>query len=423
MFMKAFLARILPHRTYLALVGPYHFVRTFLAALTSGFPARRMTVIGVNGTKGKSTTADMLFAILREAGHNTALVSTIRFAINEESRPNQYKMTMPGLGFIQTFLGNARRKGATHAVVELTTEGARQHRHAFLFLDALIMLNVQKEHIESHGSFEKYVAMKWTLARALEQSPKPRRAIVACTDDADNARFVGARVPVQIPFSIRDVRALKSDDRSVSFEYAGTQFHLPLPGTFNAVNALGAIKAAEHLGISREVSARALASLPVVSGRVERIECGQRFTVVVDYAHTPDSLKALYGAFPDKKKVCVLGNTGGGRDLWKRPEMGAIADAACDTVILTDEDPYDEDPRAIVEAMAAGMARTPTIIMDRRKAIAHALSVAQSDAHPESVAVLVSGKGTDPYIMGPRGTKTPWSDALVVKEELSKLLH
>ncbi|HQT83209.1 MAG TPA: cyanophycin synthetase, partial [Candidatus Paceibacterota bacterium] len=141
------------------------------------------------------------------------------------------------------------------------------------------------------------------------------------------------------------------------------------------------------------------------------------FIAIVDYAHTPDSLKALYSAFPRHRKICVLGNTGGGRDTWKRPEMGRIADETCDKVILTNEDPYDEDPVVIVEAMAAGMKRTPDIIMDRREAIRAALRAARSGD-----AVLISGKGTDPFIMGPKGTRLPWDDATVVREELGRLL-
>ncbi|OYV26539.1 MAG: hypothetical protein B7W98_03065, partial [Parcubacteria group bacterium 20-58-5] len=147
-------------------------------------------------------------------------------------------------------------------------------------------------------------------------------------------------------------------------------------------------------------------------------DVGQNFLAVVDYAHTPDSLQALYDAFPNRRKICVLGNTGGGRDTWKRPAMGKIADEACAEVFLTNEDPYDEDPKQIVDAMAAGMARTPQIIMDRREAIRAALRAARAGD-----AVLISGKGTDPFIMGAHGTKEPWSDASVVREELEKLVR
>jgi len=193
-----------------------------------------------------------------------------------------------------------------------------------------------------------------------------------------------------------------------------------------------AIRAAEALGVAPSAAARALGKLERVAGRAERIEAGQDFLAVVDYAHTPDSLRALYAAyaFPQpsagtqdqsaagkRRLICVLGNTGGGRDSWKRPLMGQIAEESCDLVVLTNEDPYDEDPRAIVLAMAAGMQKAPEIIMDRRLAIRHALRAARPGD-----AVLISGKGTDPFIMGAGGAKEPWSDAGVVREELARLL-
>lgn len=141
--------------------------------------------------------------------------------------------------------------------------------------------------------------------------------------------------------------------------------------------------------------------------------------MIVDYAHTPDSLKAIYEATNyAKKKICILGNTGGGRDTWKRPEMAKIAESYCDHIILTNEDPYDEDPVAIVRDMHVAITKKPVeIIMDRREAIAKAISLAH-----ESDAVVITGKGTDPYIMGPHGTKQEWSDAKVVREEIEKLL-
>lgn len=390
----------------------YHFALQFFSALAAGFPAKKMTVVGVGGTKGKSTLSEMIFAILTEAGHTVALVGTIRFAIGKESQPNKLKMTMPGRGFIQRFLARARRSGATHAVVELTTEGARQYRHRFLYPDIMVMTNVQKEHIESHGSFEKYVARKWELVRELERSQKTKRTMVANTDDQWNAQFINAHVDEHLPYSVSDIPDMSEAERSVSFTYRGTHITVPLSGTFNAVNALGALKVAEALGIPLDTAARALTELRPVRGRVEYIDEGQPFSVIVDYAHTPDSLQALYGAFPGRK-ICVLGNTGGGRDQWKRSEMGVIADAHCDEVILTNEDPYDEDPRTIVDQMARAMQRTPTIIMDRRAAIREAIARAQTHD-----TVLISGKGTDPYIMGPRGSKEPWDDATVAREVL-----
>lgn len=394
----------------------YHLLLAGLMAFSYGFPAKRLMVIGITGTKGKSTVAEMVFAILRSAGYKTALISTIRFAIEDDSEPNRFKMTLAGRGFAQAFMRRALKAGCTHLVIELTSESVPQYRHLFLALNGLIVTNIQPEHIESHGSFEKYVAAKRAIVETLGRSKKPLRVLVANEDVPESRAFLSARVPKAIGFGARELENLSSDERSARFDYGGARFALPLPGAFNAMNALAAIKVCEAFGVPRARAAEALAALPPVRGRVERVEAGQNFIAVVDYAHTPDSLKALYGAFPRQRKICVLGNTGGGRDAWKRPLMGRIAEEACEKVILTDEDPYDEDPRAIVDAMAAGMQKAPEIIMDRREAIRAALRAARPGD-----AVLISGKGTDPFIMGARGAKRPWSDAAVVREELEKL--
>jgi UDP-N-acetylmuramoyl-L-alanyl-D-glutamate--2,6-diaminopimelate ligase len=394
----------------------YHRVLAFLMAFSYGFPARELTVIGITGTKGKSTTAEMLFSILREAGYKTALLSTIRFAIEDDSEPNRYKMTLQGRGFAQAFMRKARTAGCTHVIIEITSESVLQYRHWFLDLDALIVTNIQREHIESHGSFANYVAAKRTIVETLSRSPKKVRVLVANADIPETNSFLSLPVSRAIGFSASELENLVLDEKHVAFTYLGTRVSIPIPGRFNACNALAAIKLAEAFGILPWVSGCALAWLPIVSGRVERIENGQDFTVIVDYAHTPDSLQALYDTFPERRKICVLGNTGGGRDSWKRPLMGRIADTCCDVVILTNEDPYDEDPRSIVEAMTPEMHRAPEIIMDRREAIRAALRAAHTGD-----AVLISGKGTDPFIMGPKGSKEPWSDAQVVREELARL--
>lgn len=411
-----FLKKIVPRPVVRALRPFYHAMLAFLMALSYGFPARKLTVIGVTGTKGKSTTAEMLFAILRAAGHRTALISTIRFAIEDESEPNRYKMTLQGRGFAQAFMHKARKAGCTHLVIEVTSESVLQYRHWFLGLDGLVVTNIQREHIESHGSFERYVAVKQVIVDTLARSSKPVRILVANEDIEESRAFLVARVSRAIGFSKDELQHLENNDHRTTFDYRDVHFSLPLPGAFNAVNALAAVKLCEAFDVPAATAADALKALPPVRGRVEHVEMGQDFIAIVDYAHTPDSLAALYQAFPNHRKICVLGNTGGGRDTWKRPEMGRIADDSCDTVILTNEDPYDESPRAIVDAMASGMKRTPEIIMDRREAIRAALAAARPGD-----AVLISGKGTDPFIMGPHGSKLPWSDAGVVREELERL--
>ena len=409
------LKKLLPASLVRPLLPFYHRTLAFLLAASYGFPAKRLTVIGVTGTKGKSSVSDMLFSVLRHAGYPAAVAGTIRFAINDESEPNLYKMTMPGRGFIHAFLAKAVKAGAKYAVVEITSESTRQHRHRYLFQNGLIFTNLQKEHIESHGGFENYALAKLEIGKELARSPKRPRVIIPNGDDPRSAPYLALPVEEKRPFSYEEASDVELAPGKASFTYKGMRFSLQLPGSFSIMNALAVIKAAEFLEVPLQKIAEGLAALERIPGRTERIEEGQDFQAIVDYAHTPDSLKALYEAYPTRR-ICVLGNTGGGRDTWKRPEMGKIAETYCDVVILANEDPYDEDPRAIVDAMAAGMDTKPEIIMDRRAAIARALSLAKAGD-----AVLITGKGTDPYIMEANNVRTPWSDAQVVREELQKI--
>lgn len=413
-----FLKKIIPEPVVMLFRPLYHRALAFFMAAAYGFPAQNITVIGITGTKGKSTVAEMLYTILSNEGENVALASTIRFAIGNKSEPNLFKMTTPGRGFLPSFLRRAKAASCTYAIIEITSEAVLQYRHKFLALDGLIVTNIQREHIERHGSFEKYVAAKRKIVRALETSTKKNRVLVSNEDIPESRTFLNASVSRSIGFSEKELKNLKTSATKTSFQYNQTRVSLPLLGTFNALNALSVIKLCEGFGIPSERAARSLITLSRIPGRVEKIDIRQDFLVIVDYAHTPDSLSALYDAFPQQKKICVLGNTGGGRDSWKRPEMGRIADAKCSEVILTNEDPYDENPHSILTDMARGMKRVPLIVIDRREAIHTALVLAQ-----KGDVVLISGKGTDPFIMGAHGTKTNWNERVVVQEELEKILR
>jgi UDP-N-acetylmuramoyl-L-alanyl-D-glutamate--2,6-diaminopimelate ligase len=204
-----------------------------------------------------------------------------------------------------------------------------------------------------------------------------------------------------------------------------TQIAVHLPGDFSLENALAAASLADAFGIDTATIARALAKVTRIPGRAETIDAGQDFTVVVDYAHTPDSLQALYDAYREVHTICVMGATGGHRDKWKRPVMGKIAEENCDTVILTNEDPYEEDPQKIVDDVASGMQHKPEIMLDRREAIARGIAIAgtlRQAQGTQNVAVLITGKGTDPTIQGAHHTAEPWSDARVAREEIEKYL-
>jgi UDP-N-acetylmuramoyl-L-alanyl-D-glutamate--2,6-diaminopimelate ligase len=416
--IKRFLPKII-----VAKVRPvYHYLLAFCGSIIYRRPSRHIMLIGVTGTKGKSTVTELIAHILATEGHPVASLSTIQFKIAGIARPNLYKMTMPGRFFVQKFLREAVDAGCTHAVVEMTSEGAKQFRHKFLEIDALVFTNLSPEHIESHGSFANYKNAKLSIAAAVAASPKRPRYLVANTDNEHGQDFLNFPVEHQLPYFLKQTSLHSLHKDSVTMVLDEVTIRVPLVGLFNVYNALAAITLTRALGVSLTTIERALQSLPPVHGRVEHFyspkSAEKRVTAVVDYAHTPDSLTQFYGAFPEVPKICILGNTGGGRDTWKRPEMGKIAENHCDHVILTNEDPYDEDPAAIVAAMSAGIADKSklTIIMDRREAIRHALATA-----PDGGYVLISGKGTDPYIMGPNNSRIPWSDARVVEEELAKL--
>ncbi len=407
----------IPKKIFAKLQPAYHWALALLSAVMYRFPARDIFVVGVTGTKGKTSTVELVNAILEEAGHKTALLGTLRFKIGDKIEPNKKKMTMPGRFFIQKLLRDAVKEGCTYAVIEMTSEGVKQSRHKFLNLDALIFTNLSPEHIESHGSYENYVAAKLAIAKELEASPKAKKTIIANTDDEQGKNFLAINVPNKIAYGLSDASDITQEKHTTTFKVGKDVFNTQLEGTFNIYNALGAIAFAKTQKIPVVAIQKALINISSIPGRMEYINEGQDFSVVVDYAHTADSLRQVYETFASQKKICVLGSAGGGRDTWKRKEMGSVADGYCAEIILTDEDPYDEDPREIVRQVAEGISgAAPRIIMDRREAIRTALELAK-----KGDAVLITGKGTDPFIMEADGKKTPWSDADVTREELKKI--
>lgn len=407
--------KFLPRRIYALLQPAYHYVLNLLGAIIYRFPARKLYVIGVTGTKGKSTTTEIVNAILEEAGFKTACSNTIRFKIASESRPNKFKMSMPGRFFMQKFLRDAVNAGCTHAVLEITSEGSKQFRNRFIPLDAFVFTNIAPEHIESHGSFTKYLQAKLNIARNMKKGVTTIGVINH--DDAEHDAFATAFAFTKLSsYSLSDAKPLDLSN-GIAFRFHKSTIHSPLTGEFNAYNILAAATLADNLGINHDVIRAGVEKLKEVPGRVQKIETGRGFEIIIDYAHTAESLTALYSAFPNKKKICVLGNTGGGRDKWKRPVMARVAEQFCDDIILANEDPYEEDPLTIVREMEAAIAKKPVqIILNRREAIHSAIS----RATPGSV-VLITGKGTDPYLMEANNTKTPWSDYAVAKEELAKI--
>ncbi len=409
------------------LISWYHFLLAFLAAFIYGFPSRKLKVIGVTGTNGKSTVVEMTSAIFEEAGFKVASLSSIRFRLAGQDQQNVLRMTMPGRFFVQKFLKEATRQKCQYAIVEVTSEGVKQHRHRFISFLAAVFTNLTPEHIESHGSFEKYRQAKGEFFRSVKEIH------VLNTDDGNFSYFNQFPAKKKINYSLADKDIVVGADGS-EFTVNGLRFRLNLRGEFNIANALAAIGLAQTQGIGLEICQKALEKIKSLPGRMELV-IKEPFRVFVDYAFTPNALTKVYRTLANlhesefaniresnSRLICVLGSCGGGRDKWKRPVLGGIAAQYCDQIILTNEDPYDESSRQIVEDIKNGIQDTrykiqnTSIIIDRREAINKALSLAQPGD-----TIIITGKGCEPSICLARGQQIPWDDREVVKEEWQKI--
>lgn len=393
--MKRIVKKIAPR----FLIGFYHFSLAFLGAFLYGFPSKKLTVIGVTGTNGKSTVVEMISKILDEAGFKTASLSSIKFKIAERSQWNNLKMTMPGRMKIQKFLSQAVKAGCKYAVLEVTSEGIRQFRHKFISFDAAVFTNLSPEHIESHGNFEKYKKAKAELFKAA------KNIHVINSDDENAGYFMKIPAKTKIGYGMSDLEKL-------------SPINLNLIGKFNIYNALAAIKMGMAYGISLEICKKALEKVESVPGRME-VVVKQPFTVIVDYAHNPAALEKAYKTVAEIKSqganiIAVLGSCGGGRDKWKRSVLGDLAAQYCKEVIVANEDPYDENPLEIIEQVAKNIKAEK--ILDRREAIRRALQLAK----PGDL-VIITGKGCEPWMCVAGGKKIPWDDRQIVREEMKNL--
>ena len=405
----------------------YHFLWAWAGSRIHGHPSKKLFVIGVTGTKGKTTTLELLNTILETAGKRTALLSSLRKKTDDISIPNPTGNSMPGRGYIQKFLSDARRAGCGYAIIEVTSQGAVQHRHRFIDWNIGVITNLHPEHIEAHGSFENYRAAKLGFLQYVLQ----RGGKVFLNRDDKNYLFFAnelAHSPEKMieytredeTFAEHLTRIKRTRERqgdSVASKFLLSQF--------NEENIAVAIAVAKELGIADRIIEEAVANFSGVPGRMEFVMTGP-YTAIVDYAHTPDSLEAAYRSAREQlptsgsRLICVLGAAGGGRDKWKRPEFGKIAAHYCDELILTDEDPYDENPAEILEEIASGVAAMPypkpepEKILDRREALAHAI-----DLMRENDIVIATGKGSENFIHAARGKKIPWNEKATVQELLT----
>jgi len=420
--------KIIPKPIFNFFQPVYHLSLGLLGALLYRFPSKKLKVIGITGTKGKSTTVYLAGKALEAAGFKVGWISSLSIKVTDKEWLNPYHLTMPGRMFIQKTLRKMVKKGCEYALIEVTSEGIKQHRHNFINFDTAVFTNLAPEHLEAHGGFENYKKAKGQLFKALKRNGK----LIVNLDDSNANYFLEFKAKEKIGFSIkRKNKELKVDKiilgvdfqiekTGISFTIENTRFNLKLLGIFNIYNALSAISISLLEKISLDEIKSALESIKVIPGRMEEISKGQNFRVFVDLAHTPDSFEQVFKLAKKLSQgniISVFGSAGGGRDKWKRPELGKIASQYSDYIILTNEDPYNEDPISIVESIKQGISNSVNFekIMDRRQAIHKALSLAK-----EEDIVLILGKGTEAtMVIGSR--KIPWDDRRVVKEELGKL--
>jgi UDP-N-acetylmuramoyl-L-alanyl-D-glutamate--2,6-diaminopimelate ligase len=456
--MKSFLKEIMPRWIF----SLYYYSIALFAAFIYGFPSRKMVIIGVTGTKGKTSTSNFIWSCLSASVIKTGIITSANIRIGEKEIINPYHMTMPGRFIIQRFLFLMKKAGCTHCVVETTSEGLKQFRNVGIDYDIAVFTNLTPEHLPSHnGSFEEYKKMKGKLFRLLLKQrrktiagkkvktviianydsphmgyflafPADRKITYGFNEGADyRSEFIKADVH-GVEFSVRQKTPTSLTDRSLTKTEENQNskiFNLAIMGSFNAYNALPAIVISHLFGANDQQINEGLKRLKSIPGRMEIIvhEFAKKngFTVLVDYAHEQASMNAVVSASNEIKSkgtntIVLLGAQGGGRDKTKRFLMGEVVGKYCDYVVVTSDDSYDDNPKEIIEDIARsaekeGKVRDKNLftILDRREGIRKALSLAK-----KGDAVLITGKGAEQKMMVAQGKSIPWDDRDVVREVL-----
>lgn len=408
-------------------VEPYgHLVEAIAYNVINGFPASGMKVVGVTGTNGKTTTSFLIHKMLSEAGYKTGIMTTVAYGIDDDIRRQNYHMTTVPVPELMRRLKWMRKQGIDWLVLETTSHALAQHRVWGVPYSVAVFTNLTHEHLDYHKTFEQYRDAKVRLFRIVARNRRGLHTGVVNADDPSWKYFAGA-VPDAVTYGLEhgDLRAsdihatAAGSDFTMTYKDTKLKLHINLPGGFNVSNALAAAATGAVIGLTDEQIAEGLAALNGVAGRMETIDEGQNFGVVVDYAVTPDALEKAIQALKaaTKGRVIVVFGATGDRDRTKRPVMGEIVARTADLIYLTDDETYTEDPATIRKAVHKGIAAADgasktTEIADRRKAIQAAFRAAK-----KGDVVLLAGIGhQNTRNMG--GREEPWDERQIARELL-----
>lgn len=407
-------------------------------------PSEELLVIGVTGTTGKSSTIHFLRQMLEDQGYKVGSLSTVDFYIAGEEKLNDQKMTMLGRMKIQEYLREMVKAKCDIAIVEVTSEGYLQHRHKFINYDMMILTGLYPEHIESHGGFDNYKAAKLGIfeyvLRGMKKNGREKVAIV----NANNKyckEFLEFNFDRKISFARDDEKmfckttpvtdnkifanSIKANAGGLSFTIGQRVFSPKLYGEYNVMNILAGISVLRALDISWSEIETSVNKIKSAPGRLEFIAQAEEkgFQVIVDYAFEPVALEALYNVvdiIKPKKVIHVCGSTGGGRDKGRRKPIGKLVGEKSNIFIVTNEDPYDEDPSEIIKQVSTGaqengkkLDKDLFEILDRREAIEKAIGLAK-----KGDLILITGKGSEQAMCVKNGEMISWDDRKIVRESL-----
>lgn len=428
---------VIPRKLFKKIEPIGHLGEAVLFNIIHGFPARNLKVIGVTGTNGKTTTCFLIHRMMVEAGYKVGLMTTVSWGVDRDIRPQVHHMTNVAMPELMQRLKEMKKQGAQWLVLETTSHALAQHRVWGIPYSLAVMTNVTHEHLDYHGSFESYRDDKRKLFKLANRNKKGLRAGVINADDA-SAQLFGTDITRPLTYGIKtgEIRATDIKTASTGSDFTvksqthkdlELKIHVNLPGGFNIYNALAAVGVGLALQMTHEQIEQGIAALKSVEGRMTAVNAGQDFSVVIDYAHTPDSFEQLFKDFKavrsSGKLIVMFGSAGGQRDKLKRPVQGELAGKYADEVILTEEDDRDTPGMEILDQITSGAKKAGKVrdkdlflIHDRTEAIKFTLGRAKVGD-----TVLLLGKGHEKTIERADG-EHPWDEIAITKKALRDIL-